>query len=212
MSLFSVPCRPFPRFLSSPSAQSSRPSASTTSIARIRCNSPSAGLRWSESGRMADSAPNTVYENKLANLISYTPTTNSCAQTTRTSPEGLPNSGASSSSKQTAASSLWKQGARHVSGRSGLWETGAELDRESVAATILNSLSKGKRDRDTNVVHSLKDRDILQKILERKVGLAVRGERVAQQKLYEAQSRIWISAISATSSKSIGRSGSKRQN
>ena len=38
VSLLNVPYRPFPRMLSSPSAQSSRLSASTTSIARSRCN------------------------------------------------------------------------------------------------------------------------------------------------------------------------------
>ena len=59
MSLLNVPYRTFPRVLSSPSAQSSRPSASTTTIARSRRNSSSASGRWSESGRKADSAPNT---------------------------------------------------------------------------------------------------------------------------------------------------------
>ena len=77
-----------------------------------------------------------------------------------------------------------------VSGRTGLQETGAELDREPVAATIFSSQSKGKRDRDTNVVHSLKDRENLQKILERKVDSAVRGERVTQQNLYEAEAEV----------------------
>ena len=77
-----------------------------------------------------------------------------------------------------------------VSGRTGLQDIGAELDRESVAATIFSSQSKGKRDRDTNVVHSLKDRENLQKILERKLDSAVRGERVTQQKLYEAEAEV----------------------
>ena len=44
-----------------------------------------------------------------------------------------------------------------------------------------------KRDRDRNVVHSLKDRENLQKILERIVDSAVRGQRMAQQKLHEAE-------------------------
>ena len=48
--------------------------------------------------------------------------------------------------------------AGHVSGRSGLQETGAISDRESVATTIFSSQSKAKRDRDTYVVDSLKDR------------------------------------------------------
>ena len=78
-----------------------------------------------------------------------------------TSPESVPNSGASSSSKQEAASrvpslfgpsSLWKQGACHVS--PGNW---SRVDRESVATTLFSSQSKRKRDRDTHVVHSLKD-------------------------------------------------------
>ena len=50
--------------------------------------------------------------------------------------------------------------AGHVSGRTGVQETGAVLDRESVATMIFSSQSKGKRDRDTNVVLSLKDRNI----------------------------------------------------
>ena len=72
--------------------------------------------------------------------------------------------------------------AGYVSGRTGLQETGVELDRESVAATIFGSQSKGKRDRDTNVVLSLKDRENLPKTIERKIDVAVRGERIAQQK------------------------------
>ena len=43
------------------------------------------------------------------------------------------------------------------------------------------SESKGKRDRDQNVVQSFKDREISTKILERKAELAVRGEKMAQQ-------------------------------
>ena len=74
-------------------------------------------------------------------------------------------------------------------------ETGAVLDRESVATMIFSSQSKGKRDRDTNVVLSLKDRNI-PKILERTVDdSVVRGEIMTQQKLYEAEAeveaRIW---------------------
>ena len=49
-------------------------------------------------------------------------------------------------------------------------ETGAELDRES-AATTFQSQSSGKREH-------------LEKILERKVDLAIHGEKGAQHKLY----------------------------
>ena len=66
------------------------------------------------------------------------------------------------------------------------------MDRESFVPTIFSSQSKGKRDRDRNVVHSLKDRENLQKIFERKVDSAVRGERerMAQQKMYEAEAEV----------------------
>ena len=40
------------------------------------------------------------------------------------------------------------------------------------------------------MVHSLRVRENLQKILERNVDSAVRGERVAQQKLYEAEAEV----------------------
>ena len=178
MSKLNVPFVRFLSVLSSPTAQLSRPSASTTYFARSRCNSPRAPARWSESGRIADSAPNIGYEPKPANFFSYMDPEHTpinipashhnilCpddATVISTSPEGLPSSGASSSSKQTAvsrvpsmfgSSSLWKQGACHLLGRSGLQETGADLDTESVAATLFSSQSKGERDRDANVAHS----------------------------------------------------------
>ena len=66
-------------------------------------------------------------------------------------------------------------------------ETGADVEKESVATTIFSSISKGKRDRDKNAVHSLTDRENLQTLLERKKVWAVRGEIIAQQKLYEAE-------------------------
>ena len=55
-------------------------------------------------------------------------------------------------------------------------ETGAELDRESLATTFFSS--------------QLEDRENPQKIFEGKVDLAVRGERVTQQKLYEADTEV----------------------
>ena len=50
--------------------------------------------------------------------------------------------------------------------------------------------SRGKRDREFNFVHALRDRDNLEKILERKVDLATQGEKEAQQKLYHAEAEI----------------------
>ena len=72
MSLLNVPYRPFPRVLSSPSAQSSRPSVSTTPIARGRRNSPRrplAGVSLAE--WLTQLQTDTGYEPKLANFFSY---------------------------------------------------------------------------------------------------------------------------------------------
>ena len=81
-------------------------------------------------------------------------------------------------------------GRGHVLSRTGIWKQDAVFDKESVATTIFSSRSKGKTDRDTNVVHSLKDRANLQKILERKVDSAVRGKKITHHKLYEAEAEV----------------------
>ena len=86
---------------------------------------------------------------------------------------------------------LGKLSACHVSSRPGLLETGAELDRESVATTLLSSQSTGRKDIETqNVVHSLRNRENLHKILERKVDLALGGGREAQQKFIRLRLRL----------------------
>ena len=77
-----------------------------------------------------------------------------------------------------------------MSSRSSLRETEVELDRKSVATTLFSSQSRGRRDRELNLVHALRDRDYLQKILERKVDLAIQGENESQQQLYQAEAEI----------------------
>ena len=67
-------------------------------------------------------------------------------------------------------------------------ETEADLERESVATAIFSSQSRRRREIEIQkVVHSLRDSENLQKLLERKVDSAVRGEKMAQQNLYEAE-------------------------
>ena len=44
-----------------------------------------------------------------------------------------------------------------VDSRNGIREICANLDRESVVSTLFRSESKGKREGDHNVVHSLRD-------------------------------------------------------
>ena len=90
------------------------------------------------------------------------------------SASGVPNSEALSSSRKAAASkvsflfghtSSREIGVGHVSSRSSHQETEVELDRESVATTLFSSKSSGKRDRELNFVHSLRNRYNPQKIL-----------------------------------------------
>ena len=165
---------------------------------------PCASAHWSgTSVRMDNPAPTTSYEPNFPNFYSYLneehtpicfldsyhdfPCHDDATVISTMDPEGLPHSGPSSSSKHTAGSRVPSMFgpfkppetvAGHVSGRSGIQETGAVSDRESVATTIFSP--QKKRDRETNVVHSLKDKAHLQKILERKFDSAVRGERIAQ--------------------------------
>ena len=208
MSLLNIPFVPFPSMHSAPSATSSRVSTSFPDRTRSWCQSPSVPPRWSESGGMADPAPNTGYEPNLANFSSYVDPEHTpidvpdshqdflCpddATMIPTSPEGLPNAEAFSSSQKAAAgrvsslfghSSLGKLSAGHVSSRSGLQETGAELDRDSVATTLFRSQSRGKRDRDRQ--------KIIKKHLERKVDSAVRSEQLSLQKLCEAVAEVEV--------------------
>ena len=119
-------------------------------------------------------------------------------------------SGASSSSQHRAASTfptslklgslgttLTKVSADHDSVASGtsIKETCADMDRETVVSCVFGSVSKGKRDRDPNVVQTLRDRQNLNKILERTAELAARGETLAQQRKYEAEADVWRSNI-----------------
>ena len=94
----------------------------------------------------------------------------------------MPNSEALRSSHKAPASkvsflfghtSSRETGVGHVSSRPSHRETEAQLDRESVATTLFSSQSTGKRDRELNFVHALRDRGHLEKILERKVDLAI---------------------------------------
>ena len=51
---------------------------------------------------------------------------------------------------------------------------------------FFKSVSTGKGDEDQNVVQTLKDRQNLHQFLERKAELTVRGEKLVQQRFYEA--------------------------
>ena len=55
---------------------------------------------------------------------------------------------------------------------------------------LFSSQSKGKRDRDINVVYSLKKQSKSPKNPERKVDSAVQGETIAQRTLFEAEAEV----------------------
>ena len=61
--------------------------------------------------------------------------------------------------------------------------------RESVAATILSSQSKGERSRHKRCAFAEKQRKS-QKNFERKADSAVRGQMMTQRKLYEAEAEV----------------------
>ena len=77
-----------------------------------------------------------------------------------------------------------------MSGRPGLQETGAELDRESVAPTLLSSQSKRKRDRETNVVHSFREKISKRCVNGKLTWPSEEREREAQQTLYQAEAGV----------------------
>ena len=79
-----------------------------------------------------------------------------------------------------------------VASRTGIKETCADMDRETVVSRLFGSASKGERDRDQNVLKTLRDRPNLHKILERKAELAVRREKLAQQRLCEAEADVEV--------------------
>ena len=71
-------------------------------------------------------------------------------------------------------------------------ETFADMDRETVVSSLFDSVSRRKSDRDQNVAQTLRDRQNLHKILERKAELAMRGEKLAQQRLYQAEADVEV--------------------
>ena len=193
---------PFPPIFSSPTTTS-------TPLTGIRLNPCATPLWRGPSGHLADPTPNTCYEPKFCNDVSseHTPTNlptrNMGFQqvydaTIAASEDPIlpPQSAASSSSQHSAASTvptslkLGSSGTSHrklsadydsVANRTSIKETCADMDRETVVSSLLGSVSKEERDRDQNVVQTLRDRQNLHKILERKVELAVRGDKLAQQ-------------------------------
>ena len=118
MSLLNVPFIRFPPVASSPTCSLSRRSASTTSLERARLNACSSAHWSGMSGCFANLTQNTGYEPNICAYINeehtpiHLPDSNrnflrhddATIIFTTEDPEGFPHSGASSSSKQTAAS------------------------------------------------------------------------------------------------------------
>ena len=60
----------------------------------------------------------------------------------------------------------------YVLGRTSIKETCADRDRETLVSSLFESVSREKKDRDQNVVQTLRDWQNLHRILQRKAGLA----------------------------------------
>ena len=153
MSLLNILHCSFPPVLSSPTDSRSRPfgvyNIHAKNLHKKNSASPLAGVgclaEWLTQLQTQVMSPSSLTSSatwiwSTRRSVYLTATTNATVIST-TVAEGLPRSGASSSSKHTAASrvpsmfrpsSLWKQMARHVSGRPGLHESGAVSDRESL--------------------------------------------------------------------------------
>ena len=66
------------------------------------------------------------------------------------------------------------------------------MDHETTVPSFFASVSRGERDRDLSVVQTLKERQNLHKILEWKAEFADRGEKLAQQRLNEAEADVEV--------------------
>ena len=84
-------------------------------------------------------------------------------------------------SSLSGPSSIWKQSTCHCRGQS--WTQNLLRQR------LFCSQSKGKRDRDTNVVHSLRETNILKRSLNGTLTWPFE-EREAQQKLFQAEAEV----------------------
>ena len=200
-SLLDVPSTPFPTVFLSRTASLTPPTASLTGI---RLNPCVTALGDGPSGHLAGSIPNKGYEPKFCIDVSseHTPINSpnrNMSSSRSTTRNLLQHSVASRSSQHTAASTVPTLGTSltkvladcdSVASRASIMETCADMNRETVVSSVLGSVSKGKRDRDQNVVQTLRDRQNLHKNLERKAELAVRREKLDQQRKNEAEADV----------------------
>ena len=114
---------------------------------------------------MTDPVPHTGFEPKLADFFSCSDPERAPIRHSRTVIPTSPDGFAALATGNTAACRVPKfgfympqetDGRGHVLSRTSIWKQDAVFDKESVATTIFSSRSKGKRDRDTNDMHSLK--------------------------------------------------------
>ena len=66
------------------------------------------------------------------------------------------------------------------------------MDRETVVSRLFESVSKGKRDRDQNVVQTVKDRQISKKSLNGKLNRPSEEEKFVQQSFYESEADVEV--------------------
>ena len=175
MSFRNIPHCSFQQVLSSPTCSRSRPRGP---VAGVGCLAEWLTQLQTQVMRPTPPTSSATWTQRTRRSISQTATATSSARTTL--PRPLPqkiqkvcriqehpaaakqqqNSRKQSSFKVRTSKPL-KQMADHVSGRPGLQESGAISDRESCATAIFSLLLKGERDRDTSVMHSMKDRENL---------------------------------------------------
>ena len=189
MSLLNVRSNPFLPIFLTPTASLTPPTASPTPLTGIRLT-PCATPLWSgPSGHLADPIPNTGHEPKFCIDVSseHTPinlsTRNLGFQQSSTRRSPLPRI-LIYLDIPSRVPTLLKLGSLGTS------LTKVSADNDSVACRTSIKETCAKRDRDQDVVQTFRDRQILHEILERKADLAVRGEKLAQRKIFEAEAEV----------------------
>ena len=160
--------------------------ATTTPTPRtgIRLNPCATPLWGGPSGHLADPTPNTGYEPKFCINVSSERTPINLP--TRKSGFPLESDAVDTSSRKLAAD--YDSVASQTRSRT----LAADVDHETSVRSVFESVSKEKKDRDFNVVQTLRDRQNLHKNLERKAESAARGEKLVQQRLFGAEADVEV--------------------
>ena len=217
MSLFGVLVCHFPMILASLTCSLSRPSASSAPLPETR-SSPCVSARWSGmSGCIANPTPDTGYEPKFRVDANDEQTPINDPDSNRGFPtllqrhHGRPSEelDVPHTQKRPTAARIQSERAEYppcqdhsvsaswtssritsrLTSRNSIRKTVVDLDRENVVCTLFLVWME-REETDPNAVQSIRVTENLHKILEEKAAIPVRGERMAQQTLFDAEAEV----------------------